>query len=55
MVTADPSLGAWVSKLRAALAELDAPGGGGQPPSPEASRTTGIAANIPPTTENTET
>lgn len=45
------SLGQWVSKVRAAIAELD---GGGDPPSLYGSRTTGIAANIPPTTENPE-
>ena len=48
----DESLGAWVSKLKAAI---EAVRGGGQPLSPEARRTTGIAANIPPTTENPET
>jgi len=48
----DKSLGQWVTRVQAAIAELD---GGGEPPGPYGSRTTGIAANIPPTTENPET
>ena len=51
-VRPDESLGRWVTRVQAAVAELD---GGGEPPSPFDSRTTGIAANIPPTTENRET
>jgi len=48
----DKSLGQWVTRVRAAIAELE---GGGEPLAPSDSRTTGIAANIPPTTENQET
>jgi hypothetical protein len=50
-VAPDRSLGGWVSRVRAAIAAVE---GGGEPPSPYDSRTTGIAANIPPTTENPE-
>ena len=41
------SMAEWAARLRAALAEVQ--GGGGQPPAPDACRSTGIAANIPPT------
>jgi len=49
---ADLSLGEWVTKVQAALKALE---GGEDPLRPEPRRTTGIAANIPPTTENLET
>ena len=48
----DISLGQWVSKLAAAAAEAGLDWGGGDPPSPDGRRTTGIAANIPPTNES---
>lgn len=46
---ADSSLGEWVTKVQAALKSLE---GGEDPLPPEPSRTTGIAANIPPTSKN---
>ncbi len=49
VVMADSSLGEWVTKVEAALKALE---GGAVPLGPEASRTTGIAANIPPTSKN---
>jgi len=48
----DMSLGQWVTRLRAQFDALGADRGGGQPLSAEARRTTGIAANIPPTEKN---
>ena len=40
----DTSLGGWVTKVQDALAAMRAEEGGGDPPSPQARRTTGIAA-----------
>jgi len=49
VVMADSSLGEWVTKVQDALKALE---GGEDPLPPEPSRTTGIAANIPPTSKN---
>ena len=49
VVTADMSLGEWVTRVQAAVKALE---GGEDPLPPEPSRTTGIAANIPPTSKN---
>ena len=48
-MTADMSLGEWVTRVQAAVKALE---GGEDPLPPEPSRTTGIAANIPPTSKN---
>jgi hypothetical protein len=45
----DGSLGRWVTKVEAALAALE---GGGEPLDQGGRRTSGIAANIPPTEKN---
>ena len=52
VVMADSSLGEWVTKVQAALKALE---GGEDPLPPEPRRTTGIAANIPPTSKKEET
>ena len=49
VVTADMSLGEWVTRVQDALKALE---GGEDPLPPEPRRTTGIAANIPPTSKN---
>ena len=49
VVTADMSLGEWVTRVQDALKALE---GGEDPLRPEPRRTTGIAANIPPTSKN---
>ena len=49
VTAADMSLGEWVTRVQAALKALE---GGEDPLRPEPRRTTGIAANIPPTSKN---
>ena len=49
VVTGDMSLGLWVTRVQDALKALE---GGEDPLRPEPRRTTGIAANIPPTSKN---
>ena len=49
VVTGDMSLGEWVTRVQDALKALE---GGEDPLRPEPRRTTGIAANIPPTSKN---